>query len=79
MPRPRFRLSERQAVAVFHSRPAIRWSVLRSSDWFMVRVSKAQLLSSIAKVGLLVDRWLLKRRLPRHAMFRCPIVRVMQH
>lgn len=61
MPRPRFSVSGRQAVAVFHSRLAIRWSVLRSSDWLMVRVSKAKLLSSIAKVGLLVDRWLLKR------------------
>lgn len=68
---PRFRLSERQAEAVFHSSPAIRWSEMRSSDWLMALVSKDQLLSSIAKVGSLVIRCPLKRdQLDMPSMFR---------
>jgi hypothetical protein len=46
---------------VFHSTSAIRWSELGSFDWLVALVSKAGLLSSIAKVGSLVNRCPLKR------------------
>jgi hypothetical protein len=68
-----------EAEAVFHSSLAIRWSELRSFDWPMALVSKAELLSSIAKVGPLDIRCPLKRdQLDVPSLFRRFVVRPTQ-